>query len=67
MHLPALPNPLDRLGNAGKCMISTLFPYFLWQLSIPTPIFKFIIFKIILVCLLLWSTYVVGENIEFHC
>ena len=20
--------PLDRLGNAGKCMISTLFPYF---------------------------------------
>ena len=39
---------LGRLGNFGKCMISTLFPYFLWQWSIPTPLFKFIIF----VCLL---------------
>ena len=29
--------PLDRLGNAGECMISTLLPYFLWQWSIPTP------------------------------
>ena len=28
--------PLDRLGNAGKCIISTLLPYFLWQWSIST-------------------------------
>ena len=33
---------------AIKCMISTLFPYFLWQWSIPTSLFKFIIFKIFL-------------------
>ena len=40
----AIANPLNRLGNAGKCIISALFPYFLWQWSIPTLLFKFIIF-----------------------
>ena len=30
-------------SNAGKYMFSTLFPYFLYQRSIPTPLFKFII------------------------
>ena len=40
---------IARPGNAGKCMFSTLFPYFLWQLSIPTPLLKFIIFKLFLI------------------
>ena len=36
---------------ASSCMIFIyiLFPYFLLQWSIPTPFFKFIIFKIVLV------------------
>ena len=29
-------------------MIFTLFPCFLWQWSIPTPLYKFIIFKLFL-------------------
>ena len=52
----------NRLATAGKSMIFILFPYFLLQWSIPTPFFKFIIFKIILVYSL-FMVYVVWENV----
>ena len=44
---------LDRLANAGKYMLSILFPYCLQQWSIPTLLFKFIIFKLFLQYILL--------------
>ena len=42
---------------ASKCIISILFPYFLLQWLIYTPSCKFIIFKLFLLWLLLWSTW----------
>ena len=53
---------LDRFGNAGNCTISTLFPCFLWQWSIPTPFLNHN-FKLFLYVYFSWSTYLQCERI----
>ena len=59
MHLPALPN-LWRFYpyfDFGKCMISTLFPYFLAIVD-TTPLLKFIIFNLFLYSIYMFTFYV---------